>query len=237
MRACLLFVLPGALLAQDGAALFQARCAVPYCHGPKGEAGRAPKLIGHKYDLGAVFDIISVGIPAKGMPGFTETLKVEEINAIAAYVDSLAGSGPRTGPLGGVGRQRLSADVERSRRLFFDATRWNGCGRCHELDGWGYKIGPDLSKSTVENLRGGSGKGAVTARAGADRFPALVVEKGTVTKLWDLSSRLPVLRTLDGGEVSYEASSSWDHAAETRAYTDADLEQLRPFLRHAREKK
>ncbi|MBM3810418.1 MAG: cytochrome c [Acidimicrobiia bacterium] len=234
MKSFVLFAVTAAAIAQDGAALFRARCAVPYCHGQAGSAGRAPKLIGHTYNSSAVFSIVSGGLPAKGMPGFDRDLTAEEIEAVTRYVMTFAGAGPRKNEWGISSRTQLTPELERSRNLFFDAARMNGCGRCHEVDGWGSKVGPDLSRSASWNLRGGSGKGVVTARIGAETFPALVLEPGSVTRLWDLGSRLPVLRTVAGADLQTDAASRWDHAAETRAYSDAELQLIRPFLQWAR---
>jgi mono/diheme cytochrome c family protein len=55
-RVLLVAIVAAICRAQDGAAergarLFRSNCAIPYCHGPEGTAGRAPRLAGHRYNV------------------------------------------------------------------------------------------------------------------------------------------------------------------------------------------
>ena len=49
---------------ERGSQLYRVHCATPYCHGPAGAAGRAPKLIGRKPSLitGVIKDVSEVSI-------------------------------------------------------------------------------------------------------------------------------------------------------------------------------
>src|SRR5262245_55078952 len=94
-----LLLAASAVLAQTasverGAQLYRTNCAAPYCHGPEGSAGRAPKLIGHTHSINSMFKVITWGIPGTGMPEFTTRLKSEEIADIVAYVMTMRGTGP-----------------------------------------------------------------------------------------------------------------------------------------------
>src|ERR1019366_242806 len=79
---------------ERGAQLYRTHCATPYCHGPDGIAGRAPRLIGHHYNVNQMFKVITWGIPGTGMPEFTTRLKTREIADLVAYAMTLGGSAP-----------------------------------------------------------------------------------------------------------------------------------------------
>jgi hypothetical protein len=50
-------------------------------------------------------------------------------------------------------------------------------------------------------------------------------------RVYDLSSRLPVLRTFAPAEVVLTPGSSWTHTAAASLYTDAELEAISRYLR------
>src|SRR5215472_11547822 len=79
-------------MVSRGAVIFRQSCAVTYCHGPEGKAGRAPALAGRHFDVGTVIGIAATGIPNTSMPAFGQQLKPEDLAAVAAYVVSLNGS-------------------------------------------------------------------------------------------------------------------------------------------------
>ena len=98
-RAFLLLLIAAASHAQQvvierGAQLFRTQCATPYCHGPDGTAGRAPALIGHRFNVNPMFKVITWGIPGTGMPEFTTRLKTQEIADLVAYAMTLGGAAP-----------------------------------------------------------------------------------------------------------------------------------------------
>src|SRR5207302_1811011 len=89
-------MLVAACRAQDGAVdrgaqLYSKHCATPYCHGPEGGAGRAPRLAGHRFNVNTMYKVITWGIPGTGMPEFTTRLKSNEIADLVAYVMTLGG--------------------------------------------------------------------------------------------------------------------------------------------------
>ena len=78
-------------LVKRGAEIFRTTCGVVYCHGAEGTAGRAPQLAGRAFAPGDLFDLILSGRPGTSMPGFSQQLKSEDIEAVTQYVLSLAG--------------------------------------------------------------------------------------------------------------------------------------------------
>jgi hypothetical protein len=73
-----------------------------------------------------------------------------------------------------------------------------------------------------------------TATAAGETFPALIVSQGkNQTKLYDLTSPPPVLRTFGPGVVTLQEGSDWRHASVLAAYSDAELQSILAFLRVA----
>jgi len=240
---CLFTLITAVASAQEGAIengqrLFRLHCAVPYCHGPEGTAGRAPKLIGHAQTINSMFKVITWGIPGTGMPEFTSRLKTTEIADVVAYVMTLGGA-PQT-PVPAAPAVRVpTPEAKQGRALFFDAARETACGTCHELDGWGVPVGPDLAAPAVariENLRQVTQSRVVTARpaGGEPPFPAVVAEQSaTRVRVYDLTAPLPVLRSFATGQVTLTPSNAWRHEDVTRGYSDAELDKVRVFVRWA----
>jgi mono/diheme cytochrome c family protein len=240
-RAVLLVLAATAGHAQDGAAergsqLYRANCAVPYCHGPDGTAGRAPRLIGHNYSLNGMFKVISWGIPGTGMPEFTSRLKTREIDDLVAFTMTLRGGPAGAVPAPAAPPRALTGDAKAGRDLFFDAARTGACGSCHELDGWGVPVGPDLAAAPPErfaDLREVPAHRVATARPTGERpFPALVVERTDArVRVFDLTGPLPVLRSFATSQLSLDANSSWRHEQATHIYTNSELETIARYLR------
>lgn len=235
----LLLLLPLSALAQTpavtrGAAIFRANCAVAYCHGPEGTAGRAPQLAGHGFAARAVFGIVANGRPDTSMPGFSNQLKTDDIEAVVAYVMTLKGDRPA--PAGRPKAPDLPPALRKGRDLFFDAARTGACGACHELGDRGVPVGPDLRARKPESLRGlreSPSAHVFTARVtGEAAFPALVVEQNaTHVTVYDLSSRLPVRRSLRPSEVTLTPGTSWSHRDAASLYSDEELDTVAGYLK------
>lgn len=241
MKRCLwLLLLPVLVHAADdqvtrGATVYRTTCAVSYCHGPDGKAGRAPALAGRRFDLESVARIAAGGIPNTGMPSFAAQLKAEEIGAVAAYIVSLNASGPPDAAKPAVAAA-IPPAAQQGRALFFDAARTGACGSCHEVGGRGIPVSvalQDLKSAHLGDLRDIPTPNVMAARpAGEDAFPAVVVEKTPArVRVYDLSSRLPVLRTLAPANVTLTPNASWRHTAASSLYTDAELEAILGYLR------
>jgi cytochrome c oxidase cbb3-type subunit 3 len=79
-----------------GQAMFTAKCAV--CHGTQGEGGIGPNLTDkywlHGGSISDVFKSIKYGIPEKGMIAWKNELRPKDMQAVASYIISLAGTNP-----------------------------------------------------------------------------------------------------------------------------------------------
>ena len=65
----------------------------------------------------------------------------------------------------------------------------------------------------------------------ADLPLTVVAEKAADRiRVYDLSSRLPVLRTFAPAEVVLTPGASWTHGAAASLYTDAELEAISRYL-------
>lgn len=77
-------------------ARFSKTCAA--CHGEKAQGLIGPNLTDDRWIHGGsveqMFQTITKGWPAKGMPPWGRALKPEELSALASYVRSLQGSNP-----------------------------------------------------------------------------------------------------------------------------------------------
>jgi hypothetical protein len=128
--------------------------------------------------------------------------------------------------------------VEQGRALFFDAARTGACGSCHEVAGRGIPVSvalQDLKAAHLENLQNIQASNVMDAHpVGEDAFPAIVVEKTpSRVRVYDLSSRLPVLRTFAPADVTLTPNASWRHTSASSLYTNAELEAVSGYLRWA----
>jgi len=81
-----------------GGVIFGEKCAS--CHGPDGGGLIGPNLTDanwiHGGALASIHKVINEGVLEKGMPGWSGTLKPEEVLAALSYVHSLQGTTPAT---------------------------------------------------------------------------------------------------------------------------------------------
>ena len=239
-RALLLLSAALSVCAQDamvvrGEKVFQASCAVPYCHGPNGTAGRAPKLVGHSFTSRDLNNTVSTGIVNKGMPAFGAQLSADDIAAVVGYVMTLRGSAPAT-EREPVSSRTTSEDSKLGKALFFDAVRMGGCGRCHELEKRGSPVASAFKLATpLKDLRLIEAPQVITAQPLDDSaFPALIVERSDKrVRVFDLGSPLPVLRSFAPDGVKITAGSSWKHRDAVEGYSDGELQQIAKYLEGA----
>lgn len=75
---------------------YQANCAA--CHAADGGGGVGPNLTDkywiHGGSIGEIFEVIRVGVPAKGMIPWEDKMNPEEIQAMASYILNMQGSKP-----------------------------------------------------------------------------------------------------------------------------------------------
>lgn len=130
---CLLLAQSAALAAGPGEMLFQTNCEP--CHGPQGDGGRGANLAVRKLprapDDAALAAIIAQGIPGTQMPATRMT--AAESAALVAFVRSLGRAQPAQAP----------GDRAHGENVFWSK---GNCGECHEVNGRGGHIGPDLSE-------------------------------------------------------------------------------------------
>ncbi len=130
---------------------FISHCAA--CHGEDGLGGQLGPGINFQdpraASAPAVRDVVRSGIPAKGMPFFTQ-LTDDEVDSIAAYVMSLKAAAAPAVPTQQAGAGQVV--VEGNVKAGFDYFMHEGkCGSCHAIQGRGGVIGPDLT--TVGSTR------------------------------------------------------------------------------------
>lgn len=223
-----------------GEKIFAKSCAIGYCHGAGGSAGRAPRIQGRSFTPEYLLKVTRDGIPGTAMPAWRGQLSEEEIRAVVAYMLSIsANAGARL--TAGESRvetetRPMPARVKAGRELFFDAVRGTRCGTCHALENWGVPVGPNLAAATVrsiEEIRRPPLRSVRTARLNSgEEFPALLVEeKGGWLRLYDLAVPPPVLRTVAAADVQWRDPGGWDHSAAVRSYSDAELEAVFEYLR------
>jgi mono/diheme cytochrome c family protein len=218
--------------AARGEKVFSTNCSVPYCHGPNGTAGRAPKLVGHSFTARDLTNTVSNGIANKGMPAFGKQLSSDDLDSVVGYVMTLRGSSPE--PANAAAPVRSVAAEAPGKALFFDAVRMGGCGRCHELEKRGSRVAPDIKSLPVDLRTIDATRTVTVSPAGEPPFPGFVVEQSEKRVLvYDLSSRLPVLRTFAGGVVKATAGSSWKHQDAVREYSDTELRDVALYLQSA----
>lgn len=129
-----------------GTRLFSQTCQA--CHGGEGRGDRAPALdarMSHGDRDGDVFLNIRNGIAGTGMPSFAQ-LTNDQTWQLVAYVRSLAGTRPASSTV-------ASGNAAAGRQLFAGK---GGCVSCHQVNGSGGVVGPDLSAvggNTEDNLR------------------------------------------------------------------------------------
>jgi putative heme-binding domain-containing protein len=118
---------------QYGATIYSTQCT--QCHGPTGDQVAGVDLRSGRFRNAASDDdlrrIVTLGIPGTSMPG--RRLDAAEITGIIAFVRNM-----RDFNAGSV----MIGDRERGRAKFEDAK----CATCHQVNGVGSHLAPDLSE-------------------------------------------------------------------------------------------
>jgi putative heme-binding domain-containing protein len=160
-RGSTLELTDGVVIAK-GNRVFARYCSVGYCHGAEGRSGLGPALSDRVWDPQELFETVGGGRPGTSMPPFQENLYPEDIWSIVAYVISLGSVKPGTSTaveFESTARPSdlLSEQARRGRSLFFDLTNEKRCSLCHQLEGNGTPIGPNLAalakSESAEKLR------------------------------------------------------------------------------------
>jgi PQQ-dependent dehydrogenase (methanol/ethanol family) len=125
----------------EGQRLFSQTCQS--CHGPGGQGSdRGPSLAAATFVHGNtdadVFRAIRAGVPGTQMPPFA-ALSDTETWQLVAYIRSLRATNPAAGAPPAEGGDAVAGET-----LFFGRA---GCAACHDVNGRGGIVGPDLSNA------------------------------------------------------------------------------------------
>jgi len=150
-------------IVKQGGQIYVQSCA--FCHGTDGHGrtnlGRAmypPAMdltsphVQHWNDA-ELFWIIQNGVRLTGMPSWKSSISETDTWKLATFIHALPRLGatittPEPGPELRAGTEKSQADGARYGKTLY---RQEGCFMCHQLNGEGGKVGPDL---TVEGTRG-----------------------------------------------------------------------------------
>lgn len=131
---------PDASAIAAGQRVYDQACQA--CHGPAGQGDRGPALntpiFAHGSEDADLFRTIRTGVPGTAMPPFA-LLTDEEVGQLLSYIHGLQGTAPAAS---GAARASAGGDTFAGEDLFFGRA---GCASCHEINGRGGILGPDLS--------------------------------------------------------------------------------------------
>ena len=124
--------------AAAGGRLFDQTCQS--CHGPAGQGDRGPALNTGRFAHGDgdadLFHAIRAGVPGTQMPPFA-SLTDQQVWQLVSYIRTLSGS-PNVADSSG----SVAGDARAGEALFFGKAR---CADCHQINGRGGIVAPDLS--------------------------------------------------------------------------------------------
>ena len=242
-------------LIEQGSAQFAKSCAVGYCHGSEGRSARGPALRDRVWDPNELFRITAEGLPGTSMPGWKDVLAEDAVWAVTAYVMSLS-SEPPTGAaaivelgaaLDSPQPPELSPGAMRGKELFFDLTRERRCSVCHQLDGLGTPIGPNLKiaakgktpqelasdvREPHRRIAFGFEQVQLELRSGETLAGVLAEETETRIRVFDSASVPPPLRSFAKADVRRQqtrARSSMPDDLET-VYTSDEIADIATYL-------
>ena len=243
-------------LVAEGSEIFGKSCAVGYCHGSEGRSARGPALRDRNWNVQDLHRITAEGVPGTAMPGWKGVIPDEAVWAVTAYVLSLS-TAPPTGPAAIVElsppaetaeARALSARAARGKELFFDLTRQRRCSVCHELDGMGTAVGPNLalaaraktaSQLTQDILNPdaeiafGFEQVQLVLHSGERIEGVLAEETESRIRIFDAASVPHPLRSVPKGEIRQQSSrkrSSMPHDL-LEVYTESEITAIVTYLK------
>ena len=140
-----------------GRTIFGTTCGIGYCHGKEGRAGHGPRLAGRKWEKEQLFKTISGGVGNSLMPAFKGQLSTGDIWSVVAYILTLSDGGASAEPVPPGGASDAvtgtpakpsdpnAGDPEAGRALFFESSNPKRCAACHQYQGRGADVAPDLT--------------------------------------------------------------------------------------------
>ena len=243
------------LIAQ-GSSQFARSCAVGYCHGSEGRAARGPALRDRVWDAHELYGITANGLDGTSMPAWKDVLSDQAVWAVTAYVLSLSSEPPsggeaviELGPAEAVSsRPPLSEKAVRGKKLFFDLTREGRCGVCHQLDGLGTAIGPnlvltarakthrDLTRDILEphsEIAYGFEQVQLDLLSGERLSGVLAEETDTRIRVFDAASVPPPLRSVAKSDVRRQRTLGRSSMPSDlgEVYSAAEIDSIVTYLR------
>jgi mono/diheme cytochrome c family protein len=141
-------------------------------------------------------------------------------------------------------RPPITAQAQRGHELFLHSPKGIACATCHQVDGEGTAVGPNLKDlATYIGPHGLAGTIEMSMTAyvqevktsGKAAFPGIQKSKeGDTFQIWDLSKIPPVLLTLTSKDIkSMQQNEKWKHPPTLADYTDQELADIVAFLKWA----
>ena len=136
----------------------------------------------------------------------------------------------------------ITPQATRGKALFFESAKGMPCGTCHQLEGKGADVGPDLK--TIGAL---SPKGILMAvmasrtayvqevKTAAGTFPGMLKgQAGETSTFYDLSANPPRKRELKKAVIlDLKDNASWKHPVEAMGFTPEELADIIAYVRWA----
>jgi mono/diheme cytochrome c family protein len=235
--------------AVEGKQVFNTSCAVGYCHGLNGRAGRGPRMRDRAWSKNYLYKTIEQGIPGSAMPAWQGRISKEKIAAVVSYILSISKEQPESESEPVHASLSASATTDSpGKALFFDLSRDRNCGVCHRVAGAGATVAAPftsfqgiparvllakiLAQPTAESsvaVRLTDGEQFCGIKAAAD---------SQYLRVYDLGGAGPpvlrtlVLRTIDKQSVqSVTPCPSLNvHARNTVVYSSPELQSIVDFL-------
>jgi mono/diheme cytochrome c family protein len=225
---------------KQGEQVFAKSCATGYCHGIRGGASGAPRLVGRGFNQAYISNVVARGVTDSGMPSFATRLSRPDLLAVVAYVATLNGiANPNVSANGAMERSSeqpaLTVEGARGARLFTEAVRgFRRCSTCHEAGDIGTSVAAPIAKvpGSVAELKSLSTPNVKSGTMDGESMPVLVLSEGKQSTLfYDLTSVPPVQRNAVPGSVKFTSSSNWRHSSVIEAYDDSELAAILTYLR------
>lgn len=135
----------------------------------------------------------------------------------------------------------IPAQATRGQAIFFDAAKTTSCATCHQLDGKGHAIGPNLTNIarispkaiSVAILASRTVYAKEVELRNKKKFPAMIVsETGSEVKLFDLSVMPPAEATHAKNTIySIKDNASWRHPPESTGYSKEQIADVIAYVR------
>jgi mono/diheme cytochrome c family protein len=234
---CLTFVAAGILNAQtvaEGKKVFESSCAVGYCHGVDGRAGKGPRLRDRLWSRSYLYKTIEQGIPGSGMPAWQGRLSEEKIAAVISYIFTISKEEPAS-----LSRVEPTASIQPElpgNALFFDLARDRNCGVCHRIADSGSEIAPRFTRlrdtppqtllNQIKSQPVSENNIQLRLRDGEEFCGVKAADDHNTIKIYDLGgSGPPVLRTISKDSIlnTQPCPSLNVHADNSRIYSSEEL--------------